>query len=131
MISLTYTQTKKQWRVPKKNDHGAFQAKVIQPGDSGIWITCTKGKEAKCIGEMKDLFADYAEKLYPQVTEAKTGDDGDEGDAGEDASLDIEKAIKAEVDGIRKPQSARLFTPVTTNVQCGKPIPCDKNARRC
>ncbi|CAK4034219.1 related to dihydropteroate synthase [Lecanosticta acicola] len=109
-------RTKKQWRVPRKNDHGAPHAKVIEPGDSGVWITCQKGKEVKCIGEMKDLFADYGQRLYPQVTDAKKIDAG--GDADGVDGDDIEKAIRAEVDDIRKPQGARLFTPVSTNMQC-------------
>ena len=28
----------------------------MDAGDSGIWVTCVKGKEAKCTAEMKDLF---------------------------------------------------------------------------
>ena len=34
------------------------------PGDSGIFATCNKGREAKCVGELRDLFAEYAEQLY-------------------------------------------------------------------
>lgn len=105
-------QTKKQWRVPRKGgDHQ--QPKTIEPGDSGIWVTCSKGKEGKCIGEIMDLFTEYAERLYPQAAGEGAAEDD------EDEEEDIEKAIKTEVKEIRKPGAARLFTPVKINVQCG------------
>ncbi|RMX78562.1 hypothetical protein D0869_08993, partial [Hortaea werneckii] len=111
--SLTYVKTKKQWRVPRKNDRGAIQAKAIQPGDSGIWATCNKGREGKCVAELRDLFTEYAEEMYGTVV-AGTPDDHD--DADEPA--DIESEIQAEVAGIRKPTTAQLFTPVRVDVQC-------------
>ncbi|TKA32149.1 hypothetical protein B0A50_01397 [Salinomyces thailandicus] len=106
------TKTKKQWRVPRKNDRGAIQAKAIQPGDSGIWATCNKGREAKCVGELRDLFTEYAEELYGDTASDSAGPD-DAGDA-----FDIESEIQAEVAGIRKPASVQLFTPVRIDVQC-------------
>ena len=57
-------KTKKQWRMPHRNDTGAS----IQPGDSGIWATCDKGRERKCIGELKDLFAEVLEQLLVSVS---------------------------------------------------------------
>ncbi|KAF2166214.1 hypothetical protein M409DRAFT_66703 [Zasmidium cellare ATCC 36951] len=102
------SKTKKQWRVPRRGD----PPKTIEPGDSGVWVTCSKGKEGKCIGEILDLFTEYAERLYPQAGQEQDGAEADEDEE------DIEKAIKAEVDDIRKPGAARLFTPVKINVQC-------------
>ena len=29
---------------------------TIEPGDAGIWATCDRNKEAKCVGELRDLF---------------------------------------------------------------------------
>jgi len=98
--------------VPRKNnDRGAVQAKVIQPGDSGIWATCNKGREGKCVGELRDLFTDYAERLYG-------GDAGDDEANAANGTVDIESEINAEVAGIRKPASVQLFTPVRLDVQC-------------
>lgn len=34
----------------------------IQPGDSGIWATCTLGKEGKCVGDLKALFEEVSEE---------------------------------------------------------------------
>ncbi|RMZ11950.1 hypothetical protein D0862_02806, partial [Hortaea werneckii] len=110
--SLTLVKTRKQWRVPRKNDRGAIQAKAIQPGDSGIWATCNKGREGKCVAELRDLFTEYAEDMYG--TAAGTPEERD--DADEPA--DIESEIQAEVAGIRKPTTVQLFTPVRVDVQC-------------
>ena len=111
-------QTKKEWRVPRKNDHGAVSAKAIQPGDTGFWVTCQKNKEGKCVHEMRDWLTDLAERLYPQALEAKAPDAMNE-DADEE-EVDIEKAIAAEVKDIRKPVAAQLFTPVKLDMQCGE-----------
>ncbi|KAI6801276.1 hypothetical protein KC361_g1892 [Hortaea werneckii] len=107
-------KTKKQWRVPRKNDRGAIQAKAIQPGDSGIWATCNKGREGKCVAELRDLFTEYAEDMYGTAIAGGTPEDHDE----TDEPADIESEIQAEVAGIRKPTTVQLFTPVRVDVQC-------------
>lgn len=110
----------------------------MQAGDTGIFVTCHRGKEGKCTGEVLDLLQDYAERIYSSSASASSrsaavkeddedgeDDDGkdDEGNGGEEVVVvddDIEKEILAEVREIRKPKVARLFTPVQLNVQCGK-----------
>ena len=67
---------------------------------------------------MRDWLTDLAERLYPEVLEAKPSNVGDD-DAGED-EVDIEKAIAAEVRDIRKPAATQLFTPVRLDMQCGE-----------
>ncbi|GAB7363287.1 hypothetical protein MBLNU230_g3568t1 [Neophaeotheca triangularis] len=103
---------KNPWKSNNRNHRGAVQAKVIQPGDSGIWATCNKGKEAKAIGELRDLFAEYADTIYgPELP----GTDEATEAAGEES---IEDEIQAEIAGIKKPVTAQLFTPVRIDVQC-------------
>ncbi|KAK3071429.1 hypothetical protein LTR53_008633 [Teratosphaeriaceae sp. CCFEE 6253] len=109
------TKSKRQWQVPRKNDRGAVQAKAIQPGDSGIWATCSKGREGKCVSEVRDLFAEYAEHLYGSSLEV--GENAG-AEAEEPEAVDIESEIKAEVAGIRKPSAVQLFTPVRLDMQC-------------
>ncbi|KXS99437.1 hypothetical protein AC578_8146 [Pseudocercospora eumusae] len=118
-------KTKKQWRVPRRGDSGFQQAKnTIQPGDSGIWVSCDKGRENKCIHEVKDLFGEYAERLYPQArdiaNDIETGEGGDVAAENKDGDLaaSIEDEIKAEVRDIRKPSTPELFTPIMLNVPC-------------
>lgn len=107
----------------------------MQAGDTGIFVTCHRGKEGKCTGEVMDLLQDYAERIYESSASASSSaaikEDGDgdgdgdakkDGNGGEEVVVvdDIEKEILAEVREIRKPKVARLFTPVQLNVQCGK-----------
>ncbi|GAB7356982.1 hypothetical protein MBLNU459_g7819t1 [Dothideomycetes sp. NU459] len=109
---LTPGQTKKQWRMPRKNEE-FVKPRTIQAGDSGIWVTCDKGREGKCIGELKDLFNDYAEELYgDQLHDAEEKDDSDGGE------VNIEEEIQAELEGIKKPQTEPLFIPIRLDVQC-------------
>lgn len=116
-----HAKTKKQWRVPRKNDgNSATQPRVIQPGDSGIWITCNKGKEGRCVSEMKDVFAEYAQQLYgdsmrTMTTAAKT----DEVDDSAQQSADIEHDIQAEIDDLHQHMSIQPFTPIRIDLQCG------------
>lgn len=150
-----FTQTKKQWRTPKTGPNGeksqypgshtntntnSNSNTTVQAGDTGIFVTCHRGKEGKCTGEVMDLLQDYAERIYSSSSASSSAavkedgedgeDDGDgDGDGKEDGGNggeevvdddDIEKEILAEVREIRKPKVARLFTPVQLNVQCGK-----------
>ena len=78
-------------------------------------MTCNKGKEGKCVGEMRDLLNDYAEKLYPnhfthEADEARP-------------SGDIESEIQAEINDMRQPSAATtqpLFTAIKLDVPCGE-----------
>ena len=103
----------KPWRVPKKGQPN-YIAPSIEPGDSGIWATCEMGKEGKCTAELKDLFEEYAAKLYggseAQVEEA----------SDDEAEIDIEAEIKKEVQGMKSKSTRKeaLFQPVKVDIQC-------------
>ena len=112
-------KTRKQWRVPHKMGPDAREWRVIQPGDSGIWATCNKGKERQCIGELRDLFNEYAEILYGDVgAEEKSGPSAD--DMKVMSSAGIESEIKDEIVELQQPSLVQLFTPVRIEVQCGE-----------
>lgn len=81
---------------------------MIQAGDSGIFVTCNKGREKKCVGEVRDLFTEYAETLYGAGEDDSAGAEG------------IESGIEAEIAGMQKPEKAQLFVPVKLEVQCGE-----------
>ncbi|KAH7138049.1 hypothetical protein B0J11DRAFT_3377 [Dendryphion nanum] len=102
---------KKQWSLPRKD---AADARGIQPGDAGIWATCAMKKEGKSVGELRDLFQEYASKLYGVAAPDGTAD---EPDSDEDGG-DIEAEIKKEIDGIRKPVGESLFKSVRLDTQC-------------
>ncbi|KAF2658112.1 THUMP domain-containing protein [Lophiostoma macrostomum CBS 122681] len=102
---------KRPWKMPRRD---AAEARGIQPGDVGIWATCAMKKEGKSVAELKDLFQEYAAKLYGIGQSEVAADDGDSGD---DAG-DIEAEIKKEVDDIRRPSSEPPFTSVRLDTQC-------------
>jgi len=133
-------KTKKQWRVTHKNSNPeSYRHRNIQPGDAGIWATCTKGKERKCIYELRDLFTEYAEMLYgdqiatasnpvPGLMDVDSGEGANEGasiveEEAEDEDVkgggSIEDEIQAEIAGLRKPSgAAKLFEPILPDMQC-------------
>lgn len=51
-------QKKRQWQTPGRR--GAHEGYNIQPGDAGIWATCEKGKERKCVGQLRDLYQEVS-----------------------------------------------------------------------
>ncbi|ORY06040.1 THUMP domain-containing protein [Clohesyomyces aquaticus] len=102
---------KKQWPTPRKD---GTDGRGIQPGDVGIWATCAMNKEAKSVADLRDLFQEYASRLYDvsQPGEAADDEDADEDKGG------IEAEIKRELEGIRNPNAKPLFTSVKLNTQC-------------
>jgi len=104
----------KPWRVPKKTGHN-YAAPTIEPGDSGIWATCEMGKEGKCTGELRDLFEEYAAKIYGGSING-----GEEASNDEDAEADIEVEIQKELKGMKSSSTKKvaLFQAVKVDVQC-------------
>ena len=104
----------KQWRVPKKGQPN-FVAPSIEPGDCGIWVTCEMGKEGKCTAELRDLFEEYARKLYGSPEEQ-----ADCEDSNADTEADIEAEIRKEVQGMKSAVTKKkaLFQPVKMDIQC-------------
>lgn len=104
----------KQWRVPKKGQPN-YAAPSIEPGDSGIWATCEMGKEGKSTAELRDLFDEYAKKLYGSPEEQAGGED-----SNEDAEADIEAEIEREVHGMKSKATTKeaLFQSVKMDLQC-------------
>jgi tRNA acetyltransferase TAN1 len=53
----------KQWTTPKQGHRDGGKpaySRDIEPGDVGIWASCNKGKEGKCVAELKDLFQEVS-----------------------------------------------------------------------
>jgi tRNA acetyltransferase TAN1 len=112
--SPDFFQTKKQWRTPRKQDAPGNLPRTISPGDCGIWATCNKGRERACVGELRDLFAEYAELLYGSGAVA----DREDGVGGV-PPIGIENQINSEIADLQHPGSTQLFTPIRVDVQCG------------
>ncbi|KAF1977188.1 hypothetical protein BU23DRAFT_578266 [Bimuria novae-zelandiae CBS 107.79] len=121
------SETKKRKVEPSQRDGGSrkksrgkqkwtpgAEARGIQPGDVGIWVTVAMNKEAPSVTDLRHLFEKYALQLYPdaQTIEAAEGEDSGASD------VDIESEIKKEVDGIRKPSVEPLFRNVKLSGAC-------------
>ena len=133
-MDATQPRRKKQWRTPKKNQP-ANMAHTINPGDAGIWATCNMHKEAKATTELRDLFEDYAVKMFGEDclvhsspldgnvhdrnAEVDTGnvdathdDDEESGNPpvakiSKDVETDIEAEIASEIRGIKGSRSSQ------------------------
>ncbi|KAL1844119.1 hypothetical protein VTJ49DRAFT_4971 [Mycothermus thermophilus] len=119
-----------KWKTPHqlaKMQH--HQDANLQPGDTGIWVTCARHQEGKAAREIEVLFSEYAEKIYGiKPVHGTTPGDGDENDddtPGGGGVDDLETSIRAEVAALTsKPtattpkDSASRLTPLKMNVDC-------------
>ncbi|KAK3384763.1 hypothetical protein B0H63DRAFT_522110 [Podospora didyma] len=107
-----------KWKTPhhqaKGTSGGLSGESSLQPGDTGIWVTCARHQENKSAREAKMLFTEYAEKVYGIKEDAGAGpDDEDDGD--------IEAAIQKEIAALNTKgtgDEAPLFTPLKMSVDC-------------
>ena len=102
----------KQWRTPKKQS--LHMAPTIEPGDAGIWATCDMHKEGRATIELRDLFEDYAQKIYGQSCLNSPPDGSGEERKGESGSL-VQPSVDEEVHSENKDGSDADKTPVEEN----------------
>ncbi|KAL6950223.1 hypothetical protein ACO0QE_000899 [Hanseniaspora vineae] len=78
---------------------------IIEPGTSGIYATCTRGKERFAQQELMQLFEEKYEEMYAGTEEeAKDGESGDDevdGSSGQE-ELDMEQQIAKELEDLKK-----------------------------
>ncbi|KAI9654712.1 MAG: Histone chaperone asf1 [Alyxoria varia] len=120
----------KQWQFPHKKQQNKSQkyaaqiSTTIEPGDVGIFVTCNRNMEAKCVREIRNLFDEYYEKLYgtenqTTASPAKVNDAiKPEESTTNDNANDIEAEIAAEVSEMRKPNKDRPFENVRLSTAC-------------
>ena len=86
-------------------------------------MTCNKGKESQCIGELRDLFSEHAEALYGEtLSNPEHGRVTNISEAPSDVG--IENEIQDEIAEMQQPGSRQLFTPVRIDVPCGERMHC-------
>ncbi|KAI5790697.1 hypothetical protein DFH27DRAFT_486193 [Peziza echinospora] len=98
----------------------------IEAGTQGVFATCDRGKEARCVGELYSLFDKALEEA------AAKGGDGEEGEEGEEEEeVDIETMMARELEGIRSTgkrakgegkkaggEKKKVFASVRLDAQC-------------
>lgn len=129
--SKTNERLQKQWTTLKQGHRDGGKptySKDIEPGDVGIWASCNKGKEGKCVAELKDLFQEvrckknnysgwlanatqYAERMYAI-------EDGISNAAKNASDDDVGAEIERELQGLKKPQTELLFSSIKLDTPC-------------
>lgn len=86
----------------------------IDPGTSGIFATCNRGREQQCRKELMNLFAETAERYYG-VEEADAASDQES-----ESELSIEDQIKREVQEIteKKDTKTERLKPIDLDCEC-------------
>ncbi|KAB5518746.1 hypothetical protein GE09DRAFT_1195429 [Coniochaeta sp. 2T2.1] len=107
--------TDKKWATQSKE--GLIEG-VVSPGETGVWVSCARGQEAKAAREVVAMFDEYAEIMY-NVTQPGEGADP----ASDEEEVDVEASLKRELDAMKATGkeaklAGRIFTPVKMNVAC-------------
>ncbi|EFE35484.1 uncharacterized protein ARB_05526 [Trichophyton benhamiae CBS 112371] len=101
---------KGQW---KGHDKRKINSKgKLASGDSGIFVSCDRGREGKCSAEILDLLS---QEVPGAVVDQK--DDGT-GDENENEDVDIEEQIKREVEQMQPKRSKAPFQLINLDVPC-------------
>lgn len=104
-----------KWKAHKTNSSSnvSISASGIHSDDAGIFVSCDKGHENKCIRELNDLL--------PQYFDPKAGDSADgNADNATNASDndDVEKSIAKELEAMKPSDSAKALTFVKLDIPC-------------
>ncbi|KAB5542655.1 hypothetical protein GE09DRAFT_1225577 [Coniochaeta sp. 2T2.1] len=107
--------TDKKWATQSKE--GLIEG-VVSPGETGVWVSCARGQEAKAAREVVAMFDEYAEIMY-NVTQPGEGAEP----ASDEEEVDVEASLKRELDAMKATGkeaklAGRIFTPVKMNVAC-------------
>ncbi|KAI9894278.1 MAG: hypothetical protein M1814_004132 [Vezdaea aestivalis] len=106
----------KKWQTPKKSqtdstDSGTSKYQ-IEEGDAGIWATCERGREAKCVGELRDLLEQYATSPEEDAADERTVEKVVIAPAE-----DIEAELKQEVSALKTRRQTQ-FRNIKIDIQC-------------
>ncbi|KAH0556491.1 hypothetical protein GP486_005610 [Trichoglossum hirsutum] len=118
-ISFKKAKGRRQWQTPKRNNDGNDpHTASIEPGISGIWATCDMHKEAKCTGDLIDLFNKGYLQMLGLIDTEQQAEEFYGSHEGEAESGDIEADIQKEISKIQKLKNENLFDPIRVDVKC-------------
>ncbi|CUS09671.1 unnamed protein product [Tuber aestivum] len=108
--SIKKNKTKEYWKNQAKAKYHSLNS--IEEGSQGIFATCDRGREARCVEEMYRLLEQVASELYGlDLPDDKDGE-------GEDEDEDIEASIQKEIDDLKGAKSEKPFISVKLDVEC-------------
>ncbi|KAI5293130.1 hypothetical protein KEM52_005812, partial [Ascosphaera acerosa] len=92
----------------------------LESGQRGIFVTCNRNQESKCISEMVDILSDYLEKRMPEGDGANGGGDRRADDTAVDLDLDgdIEAQIQRELESMQPQNNKAPFHAVQLDIPC-------------
>lgn len=92
---------------PNKKQKYIGAVGIIEPGTSGIYATCTRGKERFAQQELMQLFQEKYQEMYAATEDGESGDEEVEGSDHEE--LDMEQQIAKELEDLKK-QNVQIKT---------------------
>ncbi|EFQ98125.1 THUMP domain-containing protein [Nannizzia gypsea CBS 118893] len=101
---------KGQWKGHDKRKSNSKEK--LASGDSGIFVSCDRGREGKCSAEILDLLSQEVPSVDPDQKNDSTGDEN------ENDEVDIEEQIKREVELMQPKRSKAPFRLVSLDVPC-------------
>ncbi|RPA99206.1 hypothetical protein L873DRAFT_1768080 [Choiromyces venosus 120613-1] len=113
--SVKKNKTKEYWKNQAKAKYHSLHN--IEEGSQGIFATCDRGREARCVEEMYRLLEQVASELYGlDLSDGKNDKDEDEDEDDEDE--DIEASIQKEISGLKGAKAEKLFISVKLDIDC-------------
>ena len=123
----TYSGQRSKYHFHNAQSQGKIKGSrsVIESGDQGIFVTCDRGREMKCIYEMSDLLSEVLDRLLDHRKRSLTGSQyckdhdtttASAAYASEDeedvprAGFDIETSVEKEISDM-KPSSSTVEKP--------------------
>ncbi|KAL9106947.1 MAG: hypothetical protein Q9227_008070 [Pyrenula ochraceoflavens] len=115
-----HRKQRSKWRAQNAQSKGKIAASRsgIESGDKGIFVTCDRGREMKCIYEMADLLNEYCDMFHNEENSPRqpTQDEID----GALSDEDVEASIGKEIVDMQLSSTAKEtpFSYVKLDIEC-------------
>ncbi|KAK5664997.1 hypothetical protein QVD99_008532 [Batrachochytrium dendrobatidis] len=102
----------------KKGTRTSDKSFTVEPGMAGVLFSCHRGKEKQSTSEIRKLFTQYAEDVYPDHgKKVMTAEDGND-ENSQDPEQSIEDAFQKEITELKDHEKTYLFHWEKTSVEC-------------
>ncbi|PUU74053.1 hypothetical protein B9Z19DRAFT_1093761 [Tuber borchii] len=111
--SIKKSKTKEYWKNQAKAKYHSLYS--IEEGSQGIFATCDRGREARCVEEMYRLLEQVASELYGLDL---SGDKNDKDEDEEVEDEDIGASIQQEINDLKGAKPEKPFISVKLDIEC-------------